>query len=63
MRAKTKTMISAWSRTMRPRGNVMGESVDLNILGVIFDTKIIFEKHLCSVSRAASQRLGILKKS
>ena len=44
-------------------GNVMGESVDLNILGVTFDTKMVFEKHLCSVSRAASQRLGILKKS
>ena len=26
-----------------------------------FDSKLTFEKHLCSVSRAASQRLGILK--
>ena len=33
------------------------------ILGVIFDSKMTFEKHLCSVSRAASQRLGILRKS
>ena len=27
-----------------------------------FDSKMTFEKHLCSVSRAASQRLGILRK-
>ena len=30
---------------------------------VIFDSKITFEKHLSSVSRAAYQRLGILRKS
>ena len=41
---------------------VLKESDDI-ILGVIFDSKMIFEKHLCSVSRAASQRLGILRKS
>ena len=28
-----------------------------------FDSKMTFEKHLLSVSRAASQRLGFLKKS
>ena len=28
-----------------------------------FDSKMTFEKHLRSVSRAASQRLGILRKS
>ena len=33
------------------------------ILEVTFDSKISFEKHLRSVSRAASQRLGILRKS
>ena len=26
-----------------------------------FDSKMTFEKHICSVSRAASQRLGILR--
>ena len=31
--------------------------------GVTFDPKMTFEKHLCSVSRAASQWLGILRKS
>ena len=42
---------------------MLKESDDLVILGVTFDSKITFEKHLRSVSRAASQRLGILRKS
>ena len=33
---------------------------DLDILGVTFDSKLTFEKHLRLVSRAASQCLGIL---
>ena len=43
-------------------GTVPKESDDL-ILGVTFDSKITLERHLRSVSRAASQRVGILKKS
>ena len=42
---------------------VLKESDDLVILGVTFDSKMSFEKHLCSVSWAASQWLGILRKS
>ena len=42
---------------------MLKESDDLDILGVTFDSKLTFEKHLRSVSRAASQRLGILSKS
>ena len=42
---------------------VLKESDDLVILRVTFDSKITFEKHLRSVSRAASQQLGILRKS
>ena len=42
---------------------VLKESDDLVILEVTFDCKMSFEKHLCLVSRAASQRLGILNKS
>ena len=42
---------------------MLKESDDLYILGVTFDSKITFEKHLHSVSREASQRLGILRKS
>ena len=68
--SKTKTMIVSRSRTMHPQsppltigGTVMKKSNDLVILGVTFDSKMTFEKHLRSVSRAASQRLGILRKS
>ena len=68
--SKTKTMRVSKSRTMHPQsfpltigGTVLKESDDLVILGVTFDSKITFEKHLRSVSRAASQRLGILRKS
>ena len=42
---------------------MLKESDDLIILGVTFDSKMTFEKHLCSISRAASQLLGILEKS
>ena len=44
-------------------GTVLQESDDLVILGVTFDSNMSFEKHLRFVSRAASQRLGILRKS
>ena len=59
----TKTMIVSRSRTMHPQsptltigGTVLKESDGLVILGVTFDSKMTFEKHLRSVSRAASQR-------
>ena len=68
--SKTKTMTVSRSRTMHHQslsltigGTVLKESYDLVILGVTFDSKMTFEKHLHSVSRAASQRLGILRKS
>ena len=68
--SKTKTMIVSRSLTMHPQsppltigGTVLKESDDLVILGVTFDSKMTFEKHLRSVFRAASQRFGILRKS
>ena len=68
--SKTKTMIVSRSRTMHPQsppltidGTVLTESDDLDIFGVTFDSKLTFEKYLRSVFRAASQRLGILRKS
>ena len=68
--SKTKTMIVSRSRTMHPQspaltidGTVLRESDDLVKLGVTFDSKMTFEQQLRSVSRAASQRLGILRKS
>ena len=43
-------------------GTVLKEPDDFVIFGVIFDSKMTFEKRLRSVSRAASQRFGILRK-
>ena len=40
-------------------GTVLNELDDLVILGLTFDSNMTFHKHLRSVSRAASQRLGI----
>ena len=67
---KTKTMRVSRSGTMHRMsppltigGTVLKESEDLVILGVTFDSKLTFEKHLRLISRAASQRLGILRKS
>ena len=51
------------SPTLTIDGTVLKESDVLDILRVTFDSKLTFEKHLRSVSRAASERLGILRKS
>ena len=63
-------MIVSRSSTVHPQlipltldGTVLGESADLVISGVMFDAKMTFEKHLRSVSSAAAQRLGIMRKS
>ena len=55
--SKTKTMIVSRSRAMHPQspsltidGTVLKESDDIHILGVTFDSKMTFEKHLRSVS-------------
>ena len=68
--SKTKTMIVSRSRTMLPQsptlttgGTVLNEFDDLVILGVTFDSKRTFENHLRPVSSAASQLLGVLRKS
>ena len=57
--SKTKTMIV--SRSVHPQltpltldGTVLGESADLVILGVTFDAKLTFEKHLRSVLQCCS---------
>ena len=70
MRSKAKTMMVSRSHTVHPQltpltldGTVLKESADLVILGVTFDAKMPFEKHLRSVSSAAAQRLGIMRKS
>ena len=68
--SKTKTTTVSTSRTLHPQslplmigGTVLKESDDLDILGVTFNSQMTFEKHLRSVSIAASQRLVFLRKS
>ena len=73
--SKTKTMIVSRPRTMHPQsppltidGTVMKEYDDLDIFDLWVDLwvdldKLTFQKHIRSVSRGASLRLGILKKS
>ena len=58
--SKTKTMIVSRSDAMPHQWPqltlgcpVFGESVDSDILGMTFDSKMNFEDHICSVSRAA----------
>ena len=67
--SKTNIMIVSSSRTMHPQsppliigGTVLKKSDDLVIFGLTFDSKMTYEKHLRSVTRAASQRLCILRK-
>ena len=59
--SRTKTMIISRPRAMHPQSHPftigkteLKESDDLVLLGVTFDSKMTFEKHLRSVSRADS---------
>ena len=63
-------MIVSRSRTVHPQltpltldGTVLQESANLVILWVTLAAKMTFEKHLRSVSSAAAQRFGIMRKS
>lgn len=40
-----------------------GESENLVILGVTFDAKLTFEKHVRSISRSVCQKLGIMRRA
>ena len=58
---KTMTVIVSNARTVLPQstpltldGTLLKESADLVIFVVTFDAKMTFEKHLRSVSRAAT---------
>ena len=66
--SKTMTILVSKSRTMHPPSppltigrTVLKESDDLVILRVTFDSKLTFEKHLRSVSKAASERTWYLE--
>ena len=58
-----KNQITTYTVPLTIGGTVLKECDDLYILGVTFDSKMTFKKHLRSVSLAASQRLGVLRKS
>ena len=70
---KTKTMIVSRScivqvsrsSTVNPihSGWICAEGMDLVILGVTFDAKMTYEKHLPSVSSTAGKRIGIMRTS
>ena len=67
---KTKTMTISRSRTMLPNFPILTlndvalkETSELNILGVTFDPKLTFERHVRSVASSASQRIGILRRA
>ena len=62
--SNTMTMTVFGSRTMHPQslylitvGTVQNEYVDRNILGVKFDSKMMFEKHLRLVSKQLLKNL------
>ena len=68
--SKTKNMIVSRSCTVHPQLTpltldltVLKDSSDLVMLGVTFDDKLTFKRHLLSVSSAAAQRLYIMRKS
>ena len=70
MSKTNSTMMVFRSHTMHSQSpqltlgrTVLMESADFDSLGVTFDAKMAFEKKLCSVSSAASQRFGVLRKS
>ena len=59
-RSRTMTW-SVWSPPLTTGETVLKESDGLDILGVTFDSKMTIVKHFRSISKAASQRSGILK--
>ena len=68
--SKINTMIVFRSRAVHPQltaltlsGTELNELANLVILTVRFDAKVTFEKHHRSVSSAAAQRLGSMRKS
>ena len=68
--SKAKTMIVSRSRTIHPQstpltleGTVLKESADLVILGVTFDAKITFEKHLRCVYHESLGKYFMINRS
>ena len=66
---KTKTMTISRSRTVLPNFSeltlfdiALKETSELAILGVTFDPKLTFERHVRSVASSASQRISLMRK-
>ena len=66
---KTQSMIISRSRTLYPQhpdlridNAVLVTSNSFKILGVTFDSKLTFEKHIRNVASGISQKVGILRK-
>ena len=67
---KTQNMIVSQSRTAFPPhpdllvGSTCINSCDsFKILGVMFDSKFTFERHIHSISSSVAQKIGLLRKS
>ena len=67
---KTQSMIVSRSRTLVPNHPdlVIDDTVlkicdSFKILGILFDSKFTFEKHIRSVSSSVAQKIGLLRKS
>ena len=67
---KTQSMIVSRSRTLNPShpdlsiGNDVLVTCDsFKILGIMFDSKFTFEKHIRSISSSVAQKVGWLRKS
>ena len=67
---KTQSMVVSRSRTVFPlHPDLLVGSTSLNpceffkILGVMFDSKFTFERHICSISSLVAQKIGLLRKS
>ena len=68
--SKTRGMLISRSRTVEPLfpdllidGSVVEMVLELKILGVIFDSKLTFEKQVRAIAASASIRVGILRKT
>ena len=64
---KTQSMIVSRSRTVFPPhldllvGSISLSSCDsFKILGIIFDSKLTFERDICSISSSVAQKIGLL---
>ena len=67
---KTQSMIVSRSGTVfPPHPDLLLYRTSLNscdsfkILGVVFDSKFSFERHICSISYSVAQKIGLLRKS